>query len=159
MPCGRPRPSCGSIPWSYCGKDRRDVHHECKGAVQPESIHLAALVCGTRWRLPILLACAHALRTPILSFASSTRMSRMRSAQCCVAVGGDSPEALRALELFRKVASPAAVQVIEDFLWLDAQLRRTLRTRLVRSTSSFSPSSTAPQNVVRQARPNRPICD
>ena len=116
MPCGRPRPSCGSIPWSYCGKDRRDVHHECKGAVQPESIHLAALVCGTRWRLPILLACAHALRTPILSFASSTRMSRMRSAQCCVAVGGDSPEALRALELFRKVASPAAVQVIEDFM-------------------------------------------
>ena len=83
----------------------------------------------------------------------------VRSAQCCVAVGGDSPEALRALELFRKVASPAAVQVIEDFLWLDAQLRRTLRTRLVRSTSSFSPSSTAPQNVVRQARPNRPICD
>ena len=43
-------------------------------------------------------------------------MSRMRSAQCCVAVGGDSPEALRALELFRKVASPAAVQVIEDFM-------------------------------------------
>ena len=40
----------------------------------------------------------------------------MRSAQCCVAVGGDSPEALRALELFRKVASPAAVQVIEDFM-------------------------------------------
>jgi len=40
----------------------------------------------------------------------------MRSAQCCVAVGGDSPEALRALELFRKVASPAAIQVIEDFM-------------------------------------------